>query len=52
VIFRRLFKNAQMQVELCEIPLAGGSKSRETRDRWAFFNGLLKEKKEALIGYS
>ena len=25
IIFVRLFKNAQMQVEICEIPLAGAS---------------------------
>jgi hypothetical protein len=37
----RLFKNAQMQVEPCEIPFAGAfEKYREKRSRWAFFNSL------------
>jgi hypothetical protein len=29
VIFRRLIKNARMQVELCEIPFYGGARNPE-----------------------
>jgi hypothetical protein len=56
VVFSELLKNAQMQVELCEIPFKGSpeilrnevyldvrhnDEGRGKRSRWAFFSSLL-----------